>query len=125
MTTEGLLHAGPVVVVSGPAARACLDCVAIAVRTRRQNGLPNSSVYLALAEALRKAVSAYGHWDVREAPVVQHVEHPMTVKEAADMLNRSTRQITRLAERLGGRKIGGRWLLDAQAVREHEDGTRG
>ena len=62
----------------GQAARACLDCIHIAVRNRRLNGLPNSSVYTALADALHKAVSAQGHSDVPET-VVAHSDLMPTV----------------------------------------------
>jgi hypothetical protein len=120
---DGLLAAGPVVIVTGPAARAALDCVAIATRTRRLNGLPNSRIYGALAEALRTAVAASGQSGVREA-VAAHpdVMPTIPVDEAATRLGLSHRQTRRLAPRLGGRKIGGRWFFDEQAITEHMEG---
>jgi hypothetical protein len=33
--------------------------------------------------------------------------------------------VQRIAPRLGGRMVGGRWLLDRRAVEEHRDGSRG
>ena len=122
--TDGLLSAGPVVVLTGPAARACLDCIHIAVRNRRLNGLPNSSVYTALADALHKAVSAQGHSDIPET-VVAHSDLMPTVPvdQAAPRLGLSPRQTRRLAPQLGGQRVGGRWLLDEQAIREHLGGA--
>lgn len=122
--TDGLFAVGPVVVVTGPAARATLDCVLIATRTRRLNGLPHSTLYTALTEALRTAVSVDGQTDVRET-VAAHPELMPTVpvSTAAGRLGLSHRQTRRLAPRLGGRRIGRRWLLDEQAIREHLGGT--
>ena len=40
------------------------------------------------------------------------------------MLGKSRRQVQRIANRLGGRLIGGRWLLDRRAVEEHIEGTK-
>jgi hypothetical protein len=120
----GLLAAGPVVVLTGPAARAAADALLIAIRSRRVNGLPRSAHYDAIAAAL---VSAAGQSDGRKTTAAQHERmeiNPPTVPvpDAARDLGLSVRQTRRLAPKLGGRIVGGRWLLDAQAVAEHVNG---
>ncbi len=121
----GLHVAGGVVVLSGAAARAAADALLIAVRSRRVNGLPRSAHYDAIAAAL---VSVAGHRDVPKPAAAQPIgmdTNPptMPVPDAARHLGLSTRQTRRLAPKLGGRIVGGRWLLDAQAVAEHVRGS--
>jgi hypothetical protein len=119
----GLLVAGGVVVLSGEAARATAEAMLIAVRSRRVNGVPRSRTYDILAAAL---VAAAGHVDVRTEPQIAElsVRHPsVSVEDAAPRLGLSERQTRRLAPKLGGQKIGGRWFLDDQAIREHIEGS--
>lgn len=54
-----------------------------------------------------------------------HAEALDAIHEAltAALLGCSTRTATRLAPKLGGRLVGGRWLLDRQAVTEHTEGA--
>ncbi len=123
----GLLAVSGVVVLSGDALRAALDCAVIAIRTRQRNGQPTRS-YQALADQLAGAMSATGQSDGRQpgtcdaAPVQLSPDMPLA--EAARELGLSERQTRRLARRLGGQKIGGRWLLDSAAVREHIEGSK-
>ena len=120
----GLTVIGPVVILTGPAAHAAANAILIAVRTRSVNGLPRSQHYDAIAAAL---VSACGHADDRPSPITDSIGVPdipptVPISDAAKYLGLSKRQARRLAPNLGGRIIGGRWLLDAQAVTEHREG---
>jgi hypothetical protein len=118
----GLLRAGAVVVLSGPAAAAALQALKIAIRARRANGAPQSAVYAALAVALTDAVAVDGHADDHEpTPLLLSIERPtVPITEAAARLQLSRRQTRRYVKQLGGRKIGGCWLLDEESVREME-----
>jgi hypothetical protein len=62
--------------------------------------------------------------DKPPVPTVAVVVTWITVKEAADLLGLSVRQTTALARRLGGRKVGKAWMLDAAAVLEEADARR-
>ncbi len=122
----GLQRVGGVVVLTGPALRAALDCTLRAIIHRGIAGLPNGT-FEVLACELRDAMAATGQSDVRISTVGEH--HPMErptvpITEASDRLGVSTRQCRRLAPRLGGRRIGGRWLIDELALREHIEGTQ-
>lgn len=72
------------------------------------------------------AMAAAGHSDVRLPAIGNAVPMKPTVPldEAADRLGVSLRQARRLAPRVGGRKIGGRWFVDEMALREHIEGTQ-
>ena len=72
-------------------------------------------------------MSANGHTDVREPEEMQDYpcEQPtVTVAEAAEQLGLSERQTRRRAPQLGGRRIGGVWLLDQTAIDEHKEGQK-
>lgn len=119
------LVVGGVVVLHGDILPALLDALLIAARNRKLNGNPVSSTYGDIAQAIITAMSAVGRSDVRtSAPPQSYVDDPptVTVAEAARRLGLSERQTRRLAPRLGGRIIAGRWLLDAIAIDEHEKG---
>ncbi len=91
--------------------------VEVAQRARRRNGLPRSTALAQLADAL----AVPGQTDAPdEAP--GEAEY-MSTHEAATLLGCSERQARRLAPALGGRLVGGRWLLDRVAVTEHLEGT--
>ena len=72
-------------------------------------------------EGLLKVLAGAGQPASIEAPPEQ-TEH-VTTTQAAKTLGCSERTVQRLAARLGGRKIGGRWLLDPVALAEHLEGT--
>ena len=102
----GLLAVGPVIVLTGPAARACLDAVLISARTRKLNGLPLSQTHHALAQVLAEAVAADGQTAAAATPAVPLSIRPtVTVGEAAAALGLSRRQTRRLAPRLGGHRV--------------------
>lgn len=114
---------GGAVVISGSMLTTLRQVVLIAARTRQRSGLPLSAHHHALLDAVATATgqpdTTSGHdrdpW-VHEAPTV-------TVAEAASRLGVSERTARRMAPRLGGRRIGGRWLLDTQAITEHLEGV--
>lgn len=104
------------VLLTGGALDAARYCVDVAQRARARNGLPPSVALARLAEAL----AAPGQEDNPDEPAGQ--PDLVTTEEAAEMLGVSLRTARRLAPLLGGRRIGGRWLLDRQAVTEHKEG---
>lgn len=122
MAERPIVVVGPVVILSGPALRSVVGMCSIAARSRSVSGMPRSAITSAIAQACADALSASGQSDVRETQVTQHVQQQqrtMTITAAAQILRLSERQTRRLATRLGGKLIGGRWLLDEDAVREH------
>ncbi len=124
MSGSGLMRAGGVVVLSGPALKTDLECVLIAIKHRKLSGLPTDH-YEAVACELVAAMAADGHSDVRLPAVMESVPmEPPTVPlvELADRLDLSDRQARRLAPQLGGRKIAGRWFVDETALRQHIEG---
>lgn len=122
------LVVGPVVVLHGPSLRACLDAVLRAARARRLNGLPPSAEHVRLAEALTSAMAATGQTDMPKTVAAEHVSHEdipsIPLAEAARRLTVSARHARRLAPKLGGRRVGGRWFLDPVAVQEHLEGRQ-
>jgi hypothetical protein len=118
----GLTRVGGVVILHGPMLNTALQLVLIAARTRRHNGLPTSSFGAALAQTLAAAMAAAGQSDVPN--LVGLSSFPLaaptvTIEDAAHQLELSRRQTRRLAPKLGGKIIAGRWLLDQHAVDEH------
>ncbi|WP_418003353.1 hypothetical protein ACNO8X_26095 [Mycobacterium sp. PDNC021] len=123
---DGLVVAGSAVILTGGAARAALQAALIAIRARRANGLPASEPYRELARALAQVESGGGHSDIHERVVVEHFSVGPTVPlvEAAARLGLSGRQLRRLAPQLGGKKIGGMWLVDEQALADEIEGRK-
>ena len=118
--------AGAAVVLTGEWLEAAMQAVLIAARARARNGLPNSGSHLALAQALNAAMSARGHSDGRVIEDwedhLQQEPPTVTVAEAARQLGLSERHTRRRAPQLGGKRIGGVWLLDQDAIDEHRKG---
>lgn len=105
------------VLLDGPALDVARYAVTVAQRARARNGLPPSRALAGLADVLSPA----GQADTPdEAP---GEADDMTTAEAAELLGVSRRTARRLAPALGGRLVGGRWLLDRQAVTEHLEGA--
>lgn len=94
-------------------------CVDVARRARRRTGLPPVAAVDALA-ALVAPVADAGQADSDPGPLVE--PEGMTTTEAAALLGVSDRTARRMAPRLGGRRIGGHWLVDRLAVTEHLEG---
>ena len=117
---------GPAVILSGRWLAVVHHAAHIATVARRRNGLPESADYTTIQAAITEAMSQAGHNVTRALPAPAPSEGPdeLTVEEAARMLGKSRRQVQRIANRLGGRLIGGRWLLDRRAVEEHIEGTK-
>ena len=88
-------------------------CIEVTQRARGRNGLPPSR----RVNALARLVAAPRQSDTPDEPIGE--PESMTTTEAAALLGCSTRTATRLAPKLGGRLVGGRWLLDRQAVTEY------
>ena len=127
MNRPDLYTAGGVLVLTGQMLAVVADALGKATHLRKANGLDLTAGQIALADALRQtipvAMAERGHADVREPTKLgqlSYVQKTLTVREAAKRLNRSERQIRRLATRLGGRKINGQWLLDELAVTEQQ-----
>lgn len=112
--------AGNAVILTGAGVEVALHAAIKLERARRRNGLPTSGD---LDELIKGCMAARGHSDVRKTPdpALSVEERPtIPIEEAATMLGLSHRQTRRIAEtKLGGRIIGGRWLLDKQAIIEH------
>ena len=126
MSESGLLRAGGVVVLSGPALKAARDCALIAVKHRKMSGVPYRT-YEALACELNEAVSASGQADMRSPAISKAVavDRPnVPITEAAARLGISDRHARRLAPKLEGKKIAGRWFVDEIALRQHIEGRQ-
>lgn len=96
--------------------------VALAQRARHAQGLAPSPRWVRLAAVLADRGHADNPTDdTEDAGPMQ--DHRLTVDAAAVALGVSARTARRLAPELGGHKIGGTWLLDAEAVAEHREGT--
>jgi len=123
---NGLLRVGGVLVVSGDAARTLCEAVLIAERSRRSAGLPLGRDYETLARELYAAMSGSGQSDIAaDTGCDPDVVGPtVPIEEAAAELGCSKRQARRIAPELGGRIVGGRWLIDRQALTEHIEGRR-
>lgn len=109
------------VLLTGRPLEVALFAVEVAQRSRARNGLPP----MQSLEALRVAMSPRGHADGAEGVGGQagdQDEEMVSTQVAAQLLGCSNRQARRLAPLLGGRLVGGRWLVDRQAVNEHNAG---
>ena len=105
------------ILIADEDAAACLYAIETTQRTRRRNGLPP----LASLARLHAALTAPGHADTPDEPPGE--ADTVTTRDAAALLRCSERTARRLAPKLGGRNIGGRWLLDRHAVAEHLQGA--
>ena len=105
------------VVLTGPWLRAALTAVQLAERRRGLDGLPPMADYGRLRSALSSALAATGHENAAAEP--ESVEWVST-REAARTLGCSERQARRIAARVG-RRVGGRWLIPADALQREEN----
>lgn len=111
---------GDVVLLTGTAVSTTLRAILTQIRVRQRNGLPTSGELAQIREVL---MSVAGHSDLGETPSgASSVAPDVGIEEAAKMLGTSERHARRLAPRLGGKRIGGRWLLDRDAIIEHTKG---
>lgn len=105
--------------------RTTLQGVLIAVKQRKLSGL-STQTFEAVACELAAAMASARHSDVRSPAISNPVPMQPTVPlaEAAARLGKSHRQAQRLAPRLGGKKIAGRWFVDEIALRQHIEGRQ-
>ena len=106
------------VLLSGREIEAVGYAIRVAQRDRARNGLPRSRDLDRLAAAVAQA--AGGQPDNPEQVEVQ--ADYISCSEAASILGCSERSVRRWAPGLGGQLVGGRWLVDRQAVVEHAAG---
>ena len=106
------------VLLTGREIEAVGYAIKLAQRDRARNGLPRSRDLDQLAAAVAQA--AGGQPDSPEQPEVQ--ADYISCREAATILGASERSVRRWAPGLGGQLVGGRWLVDRQAVVEHAAG---
>ena len=109
------------VLLSGADLETALYAIREAQQRRRSNGL-SPSVQLQL---LRDAMAEAGRPDVADgkAGESEPVFDNLTIAEAATLIGCSPRHARRLAPGLGGRRVGGQWLLDRLSVLEHVNGA--
>lgn len=105
--------------ICGPALDLLRYAVAVTQRSRLRNGQPQLKALDLLA-----AAAAAGHAAAVEVPTEHAGAELISTDEAAKQIGCSTRTARRLAPRLGGRRQGGRWFLDQQAVVEHLEGGK-
>ena len=106
------------VLLTGREIEVIVYAVRVAQRDRARNGLPRSRDLDQLAAAVTQA--AVGQPDSGEQVEVQ--ADYISCREAASILGCSERSVRRWAPGLGGQLVGGRWLVDRQAVVEHAAG---
>jgi hypothetical protein len=122
---DGLLVAGPVLVITHGWLQTVLTAVLVAERVRGLSHLPPSPAYDQLRAALQAAISVL---PPTETPTTARAhtngDRWLTTEEAAEMLCCSPRQIRYLAPKLDGDRSTGRWLIPHTAVVEHLHGRR-
>ncbi|WP_299956714.1 helix-turn-helix domain-containing protein [uncultured Modestobacter sp.] len=123
------LGAGGVLLTSPLAMQDVLAALDGAIRAQRGTGVQVRPEVADLRDTLARRVDAYrdeaAQRRTRQSALPQLVKQApwdaaeqMTVKDAAHLLGVQERQVRNLAHsgQLGGRKVGGAWLLDARAV---------
>lgn len=125
MNDNGLTQSGGLVIVTGPALRPALLSALVAIKDRKRKGLPTRT-YEDLACAFAAAMAAAGHSVIDKTELLQAVpmQPTLPLTDAATRLGLSVRQARRLAKRLGGQKVGGRWLVDETALSDHIEGKQ-
>ena len=112
------------VLLSGPMVIAALRAVDLTLRALARNERPREPNLEALHTVLSECLSECPRPDT-----VNHTaEHTtsgcglLSSCEAAGLLGCSARTVRRLAPRLGGERIAGRWMIDREALEEHVAG---
>ena len=107
------------VLLTGSAIDAVVLAIELAQSARARNGLPPSTMFA----ALHRALSPTGQADITQESTGESCSRDRVPSaEAAQILRCSPRQVRRLAPMLGGERVGGRWVLDRQAITEHMEG---
>lgn len=118
MTARAL---GPAVLVDGDSLETLRYAVAVAVRDRRHHGAKAGPLLTELHEAAGRAfLSARRQDDSPTPPHEQPCDQWLTTAQVAQRLGVSHRTAQRLAPKLDGRRIGGHWLVDPDALHEHQ-----
>ncbi|MBB3038979.1 DNA-binding protein [Hoyosella altamirensis] len=105
------------VIVTGHDLNTLRYAIEVAIRARKRNGLPASPTLTRLLHLTS------GHTDDRKPPGDETTPHdPIPLAAAAEQLGVSARHARRLAPRIGGRKVKGRWTVDRHALAEHLEG---
>ncbi|MGI8515381.1 MAG: helix-turn-helix domain-containing protein [Acidimicrobiia bacterium] len=123
---------GPAAVVGGPAALALAAFLRRYQREWRELAPPYAQASIEVADTVAAICLAADMFKRRQLPdgasgslpnaaprlPSSVVDDWLSVKEAADRLRRSERWVRRLLEdgRLSGRKVNGRWLVDAESL---------
>lgn len=112
-----------VVLLTGAGVDAARYAAAVAIRARHRNGMSASRDLERLYNAT--TMSATGQTDLEPSLDADDdgVTEWATTEEAATLLGCSARHARRLAPRLGGRRAGRGWLIDRQALTEHQKGA--
>jgi len=109
------------VLLTGRALELTVFAIDAAQRYRAHQGLAP----LPALNQLRALMSPPGQADMLEESSGQaEVVARISTRDAAALLGCSERHVRRLAPMVGGELVGGRWLLDRQAVLEHIGGSR-
>ncbi len=107
------------VLLTGPSIEAARYAVQVTRRARQRNNLPAAPQL----DALWAALSAGGHPASRDEHTGRGGDL-LSVSAAAELLGCSNRTVRRLAPKLGGKLVSGRWVLSRQAVAEHIEGAK-
>jgi hypothetical protein len=119
----GLAAVGNCIVIAGDWLPVLARALQAAQERRRLNGLPPGRAYRQLALVIEAASAAPGQTDqVKQVAAHADCEPTLSVQEVSDLLGYSARHVRRMAPRLGGRRLGGRWKIDECSVREHIEG---
>ena len=135
MTAPAVQKLGSAVLLQGPAVHDVCYLVGLGLKYRAMmdgcSPREHHRRLLALLTdaAISRPVSADGHADARqEVDLAESTrgDGPVQTDTAARMLGLTTRQVRRLADQLGGRRIGGTWVFDraavsAEAIRRREE----
>lgn len=111
-----------VLLLTGDAIELAAAAIAMAIQGRTLAGKPPHRGLQALLAACNP------EWPQGDKPdeAADHAERVglglMTSTEAASFLGCSPRTARRLAARLDGQLVGGRWMLDRHAVQQHLEG---
>lgn len=111
---------GPAVLVDGESLATLRWAVAVAVREKRRNGTRPGPLLDQLDQAAAQALAtAQRHDDTPPPTGGPPSDQWIDTAEIARRLGCTIRTAQRLAPRLDGRRIGGIWLVDPQALTEH------
>ena len=118
MTARAL---GPAVLIDGDTLAALRYAVAVAVREKRRAGMAPGPLLDQLDRAAAHALAAsQRHDDTQIPPDEQPSDQWLDSGTVAQRLGVSRRTAQRLAPQLGGRRVGGVWMVDPLALTEHQ-----